>query len=250
MQALLLGLLDDLVAVISPISNQVLGFKSFYQCYCMAAISYGSRCSKHLDWHTKRGASTLPDVSWCCAPFCASYAFIAALGPCYMGVHFAMAGIDHELFKARLFDESLKQLFPDTLVSPANKAPMGIASAAIAIGQISPRRFRAQYPEDGVDEVAIVLRLFAPGSCTSGHVGFQNPPDMFGESVVVMGGFVQGGRGLEKDVSSLHRLVTTLYEAFFQTSRSNFKSYFSRVIANSVASGKHVKIVPTVISNR
>ena len=68
--------------------------------------------------------------SFVLAPFCAAHGLIAALCARSMRVHLAMTGINHQPLIARLVNQHFKKLFPYSVVSPPNKAAMGIAPAA------------------------------------------------------------------------------------------------------------------------
>jgi len=79
-----------------------------------------------------------------------------------MGMDFAMAGIDHQPFKIWIINQYFKEFFPYSLVSPTNKALVNGSPFAIFRRQISPRRASTQYPEDGIDEEAIILCYTSP----------------------------------------------------------------------------------------
>ena len=42
------------IGVVSLVRQQMLGFKTFNQCFAIAAIRIGTRCNNNSDWHTMR----------------------------------------------------------------------------------------------------------------------------------------------------------------------------------------------------
>ena len=93
-----------------------------------------------------------------------------------MGMHLAVAGIDHQPFHVRFVNELLKQSLPNTPITPAAEPPVGVFPVAVAGRKVSPGRARAQNPEDGVNEAAIVLRNASPLPALPREMQFKEPP--------------------------------------------------------------------------
>lgn len=79
-----------------------------------------------------------------------------------MGMHLAVAGIDHQPFHVRFVDELLKQPLPDTAVAPPAEPPVRVLPVTVAGRKIAPGCTRAQNPEDSVEKTAIVVRDTPP----------------------------------------------------------------------------------------
>ena len=90
-----------------------------------------------------------------------------------MGVDFAMAGIDHQPFKIWIINQYFKEFFPYSFVSPTNKALVNGSPFAIFRRQISPRCASTQYPEDSIDEEAIILCHTSPLPALPKQMRFQ-----------------------------------------------------------------------------
>lgn len=97
-----------------------------------------------------------------------------------MGMHLAVAGIDHQPFHVRLVDELLKQSLPDAAVAPPAKPAMRVLPVTIACRKIAPGRARAQNPEDGIKKTAIVVRDASPLSAAPGKMRLKKPPGGIG----------------------------------------------------------------------
>ena len=74
-----------------------------------------------------------------------------------MGMHLAMAGINHQPFHIWLINDLLKQSFPNTSITPAAEPPMSILPVTVACRKITPRRSSTQNPEDSVKKASIVM---------------------------------------------------------------------------------------------
>jgi len=73
-----------------------------------------------------------------------------------MGMHFAMARINHQPLMVRLNHEHFKEFFPNTPVTPTAKPAMGIFLVPKVRRQITPWRSRSQYPEHRVNKQPVV----------------------------------------------------------------------------------------------
>jgi hypothetical protein len=93
-----------------------------------------------------------------------------------MGMNLAMAGINHQPFVVRLLDERFQQAFPLPFVAPAAKTPMGVLPVTIIWRQIPPGSACAQYPEDCVDEGAVIVSIPSPRPFAPKQERFQNAP--------------------------------------------------------------------------
>ena len=93
-----------------------------------------------------------------------------------MGMHLAVAGIDHQPLHVRLVNDLLKQSLPNTPVTPATEPPMGILPVAITGRKIAPRCAGTQNPEDGINEASIVLRDASPLPALPRKMRFKEPP--------------------------------------------------------------------------
>lgn len=93
-----------------------------------------------------------------------------------MGMHLAVAGIDHQPFHVRFVDELLKQPLPDTAVAPPAEPPVRVLPVTVAGRKIAPGCTRAQNPEDSVEKTAIVVRDVAPLPALLWKMRLQKPP--------------------------------------------------------------------------
>jgi len=87
-----------------------------------------------------------------------------------------MTGIDHQPFKVRLLNQSLKEFFPYPFVSPTDKALMHSPPFAILRRQITPRRTGAQYPEHRIYEQTIIPCNASPLPALPWQVRLQQGP--------------------------------------------------------------------------
>ena len=69
-----------------------------------------------------------------------------------------------------------QEFFPYSLVSPTNKALVNGSPFAIFRRQIPPRRASTQYPEDSIDEEAIILCHTSPLPALPKQMKFQQGP--------------------------------------------------------------------------
>jgi hypothetical protein len=99
-----------------------------------------------------------------------------------------VAGVDHKPFKIRFIDQLLQKLLLASLVAPAAEAAMGILPIAIVRRQVAPRRPRAQYPENSVQKMSIVLCDASPLALLSGQVSAQQFPSVIAQIVTVICG--------------------------------------------------------------
>ena len=91
-------------------------------------------------------------------------------------MHFDVAGVDHQPLKIRLFDEHFEQFLPNPFVPPANESSMGITPMTQIERQIPPGSSRAQDPEYGVDELAVVFGVTSPSTSSSRQMRFKQVP--------------------------------------------------------------------------
>ena len=76
-------------------------------------------------------------------PLCATHRLVAANHSRSMGVHVAMARINHQPLIVRLNHEHLKEFFPNAPVTPTAKPAMGIFPVSKVRRQIAPWRSRS-----------------------------------------------------------------------------------------------------------
>jgi hypothetical protein len=57
-----------------------------------------------------------------------------------MGMDFTMGRINYQPFIIRLINQGIQQLFPHTLIAPANETAVRVAPSAVIRRQITPRR--------------------------------------------------------------------------------------------------------------
>ena len=93
---------------------------------------------------------------------------------------FAVAGVDHQPFVIRLVDQNLQQLFPHTLVAPADKPVVGVAPAPIVRWRVAPWYARSDDPENRVDEQPIVFRYAATDTGAARQMRLQQCPCFIG----------------------------------------------------------------------
>ena len=93
-----------------------------------------------------------------------------------MGMHLAVAGIDHQPLHVRLVNDLLKQSLPNTPVTPAAESPMGVLPVAITGRKVAPGCAGTQNPENGIKETAIVVCDAAPLAALPGKVSLKEPP--------------------------------------------------------------------------
>jgi hypothetical protein len=98
---------------------------------------------------------------------------------------FGVTGVDHKPFKVRLGDDHLQELFPDSFIAPATKAPMRVFPIAVLLRQISPRSTGAQNPDNGINEFAIVSGHTAPYALSAGQMRFNNRPSVISNVMTV-----------------------------------------------------------------
>ena len=72
-----------------------------------------------------------------------------------------MVGIDHQTVKVEFSYRLLQQRFPNALVTPAAKPTMCVFPVAVVRWEVTPRRARAQNPENRVDKQLVILRRAA-----------------------------------------------------------------------------------------
>ncbi|OGG96329.1 MAG: hypothetical protein A2527_02475 [Candidatus Lambdaproteobacteria bacterium RIFOXYD2_FULL_50_16] len=89
-----------------------------------------------------------------------------------------MACINHQPFEIRRINKNFKEFFPNSLVTPTNKTPMGITPPAQVGRKIAPGRACAHDPKDCIDKKAIVLGDAAPSSFSAGQMWFKFVPNM------------------------------------------------------------------------
>jgi hypothetical protein len=87
-----------------------------------------------------------------------------------------MASIDHEPLIVRLVNALLQQALPHPGVAPANKAPMGVAPAAIINRQITLWGTGTQHPDYSIDKSTVVLNYPAPYASAHRQVRFEQLP--------------------------------------------------------------------------
>ena len=76
-------------------------------------------------------------------------------------MHAHERAVDHlDLAVVRL-DDGVHQAIPDARLAPAIEAVVGRRVRPVTLGQIAPRRARAQHPEDAVENTPVVLRFGA-----------------------------------------------------------------------------------------
>lgn len=93
-----------------------------------------------------------------------------------MGMHLAVAGIDHQPFHVRLVNELLEQSFPNAAVAPSAEPPMRVLPVTVVCRKIAPGRAGAQNPEDGVKKTAIVVRNASPLPALPRKMRLKKPP--------------------------------------------------------------------------
>jgi hypothetical protein len=93
-----------------------------------------------------------------------------------MRMNLAMTCVYHKPLIIRVINKDLKHLFPYTLISPSPEALMDCAPFAVRCWQITPRSASPQYPEDRVDESAIIKSDAAPLALLSRQMWFEQSP--------------------------------------------------------------------------
>ena len=89
-----------------------------------------------------------------------------------------MAGVDHQPFIVGLSYQLLQQRFPNAFVPPAAKPAVRVFPVAVVRRQVTPRRARAQNPENRVNKQVVVFRRAASGAVATGQAGFQQLPNL------------------------------------------------------------------------
>ena len=99
---------------------------------------------------------------------------------------FDVACIDHKPFKIRIIDQLFQKLFPYPFIAPAAEAAMGIFPISIIRRQVAPGRPSAQYPENSVEEPAIVSGDTAPLTGLSWKMSREQFPGMIAQIMAVI----------------------------------------------------------------
>jgi len=79
-----------------------------------------------------------------------------------MWVNLAVTGINHQPFIIRIINQDFQQFFPDTLVTPANKAAVGITPTPVVRRQIPPWGSCSYNPENSIDKLTIICGYPSP----------------------------------------------------------------------------------------
>jgi hypothetical protein len=83
-------------------------------------------------------------------------------------MYFTVAGIYHKPFKIWLVNQNFKQLFPYTLITPADKSSMRVAPSSIVWREIAPGGSGSHNPENSVYKKSVILSNTSPTSFSSG----------------------------------------------------------------------------------
>ena len=67
-------------------------------------------------------------------------------------------GVDHRVFVVRIVSQSLEKTFPNTALRPPREPRVSVLPVAEALGQIAPRRPRAEFPNHRLNEKPIAQR--------------------------------------------------------------------------------------------
>jgi len=160
----LLGhLLDNRIAVIALVGNQVLAWKpsiraaAWQQSAWVAAVTIalkGIPCAS-----TAKCTFVLP-------PFSATNRLTASACSCAVLVHFAVRSTYHKSLKIRIIYKDLKQLLPDPPVALATKPAMRIRPTPVLRRKVTHRGPRAQKPDYPVNKTPIIMGYPTPIACT------------------------------------------------------------------------------------
>lgn len=89
--------------------------------------------------------------------------------------------VDHLHLAVVRLGDGVHQAIPDARHAPAVEAVVGGRVGPVTLGQIAPRRARAQHPEDPVQHAPIVLA--ARAGLAPGQKGFDDAPLEVGQIV-------------------------------------------------------------------
>ena len=135
------NLVHNFIAVISTVSQKRLRAQTVNQCTCFLAIRSGTFCNNNSERYTMRIHGQM--YFGVEPPLCATHRLVAANHSRSMGVHVAMARINHQPLIVRLNHEHLKEFFPNAPVTPTAKPAMGIFPISKVRRQIAPWRSRS-----------------------------------------------------------------------------------------------------------
>ena len=71
-------------------------------------------------------------------------------------------GVDHRVFVVRIVSQRLEKILPNTAPRPPREPRVNVLPVAEALGQITPRRPRAEFPNHRRNENSIAQRAIAP----------------------------------------------------------------------------------------
>ncbi len=74
-----------------------------------------------------------------------------------MGMHLDVRSIDHRPLIILIAGYDFQELFPNSLVAPTAKTPVGIFPITIIRGQVSPRCAGPQNPKNSVNKLMVIL---------------------------------------------------------------------------------------------
>src|ERR1700683_2260700 len=103
-----------------------------------------------------------------------------------MRMNFDVTGVDQEPFKVGRIDESLQQLFPDTLVAPADKTAMGVGPSTLIGREIAPRGPRAEKSKHRINKPSVVLGPPSPNALSSRQMRCYYRPNVIRDVVSSM----------------------------------------------------------------
>lgn len=96
---------------------------------------------------------------------------ITTLSATGMGMNLDMAGIDHQPFVIRFFDQIFLKLGPNPLVAPTTKATMSVFPVPVIRRLVSPGSSCAKNPENSIDKQSVIANHASPMTFCPSRLG-------------------------------------------------------------------------------
>jgi|HubBroStandDraft_3_1064219.scaffolds.fasta_scaffold46103_3 hypothetical protein len=87
-------------------------------------------------------------------------------------------GVDHRVFVVRIVSQRLEKILPYAALRPPREPRVNVLPIAEALGQIAPRRPRAEFPNHRLNEEAIAQRAIASDMPRTTRQQMFNPPKL------------------------------------------------------------------------
>jgi hypothetical protein len=84
-------------------------------------------------------------------------------------------GVDHRVFVVRIVSQRLEKTLPNTALRPPREPRVNVLPVAEALGQIAPRRPRAEFPNHRLNEKTIAQLAIASDMSWTARQQMFNP---------------------------------------------------------------------------